>query len=73
MKRHQRDLGASVVVVRVADQCGMVEKLVEGFAAVARIHGGVHQFAKVFDAGESLRRVFFFQQLDVARAVDKEL
>ena len=72
MQGHQRDLGALVVGVGVADQRGVVEELVERFAAVARIHGGVHQFAQVFDAGVGLGRVFFFELLDVAGAVDQE-
>ena len=49
---HQRDLGALVVGVGIADQRGMVEKLVESLAAVARIHGGIDQFAQVLDARE---------------------
>ncbi len=69
---HERDLGALVVGVGVADQGGVVEKLIESFAAVARIHGGVHQFAQIFNAGIGFRRVFFLQQLDVAGAVDEK-
>src|SRR5262249_16922495 len=57
----------------VADQGGMIEELVEGFAAVFRVHGGIHEFAQVFDAGVGLGRVFVFEQLDVAGAVDEEL
>ncbi len=61
-----------VVVVGVGDEGGVVEKLVERFGAVAGIHGGVDQFAQVLDAGESFGRVFCFEQLDVAGAVDEE-
>ena len=72
VQRHQRDLGVLVVLVGVADERGVVEELVERLAAVARIHGGVDQFAQVLDAREGFGRVFFFQLLDVAGAVDEE-
>ena len=72
MQAHQRDLRAFVVVVGVGDEGGVVEELVESFAAVARVHGGVDQFAKILDAGEGFGRVFVFQKLDVAGAVDQE-
>ncbi len=72
MEAHERDLGALVVVVGVADEGGVVEELVESFAAVARVHGRINQFAQVFDAGEGFGRVFFFEELDVAGAVDQE-
>ena len=32
---HQRDLGALVISISIADQGGVVEKLIEGFAAVS--------------------------------------
>ena len=73
VQRHQRDARVLVVLVGVADQCGVVEKLVQRLAAVARIHGGVHQFAQVLDARQRLRRVFLLELLDVAGAVDQEL
>ena len=69
---HQRDLGALVVSIGIADQRGVVEKLIESFAAVARIHGGVHQFAQILHAGVGLRRVFLLEQLDVTGAVDEK-
>ena len=72
MQRHQRDLGAFVVGISIAHQRRMIEKLIESLAAIARIHGGIHQFAQVLDPRVSLGRVFFFKLLDVTGAVDKE-
>ena len=72
VQRHQRDLGAFVIGIGIAHQRRVIEKLVQSFAAVTRIHGGIHQFAQVLDPRESLGRVFFFELLDVASAVDKE-
>ena len=72
VQRHQRDLRALVVLIGVADQCSVIEKLIERLAAIARVHGRIHQFAQVLDARESFRRVFFFELLDVSRAVDQE-
>ena len=62
-----------VVIVGIADQRGVVEKLAERLAAIARIHGRVHQLAQVLDAGQRLGRVLLLQQLDVAGAVEQEL
>ncbi len=73
VQRHQRDARALVVLIGVADQRGVVEKFRQRLAAVARIHGRIHQFAQVLDARQRLRRVFPFQQLDVAGAIDQEL
>ena len=61
MQSHQRDLGRLVVGVGVADQGSMVEKFVQRLAAVAGIHGGIHQFAQVLDSRVGLRRVFLLQ------------
>ena len=72
VQAHQRDLGAGVVVVGVGDERGVVQEFVQSFGAVARVHGGVDQFAQVLDAGESLGRVLVFEQLDVAGTVDQE-
>jgi len=66
-------LGALVVSVGVAYQGGVIEKLIQSFAAVARIHGGVYEFAQVLDSRIRFRRVFLFELLDVARAIDEEL
>ena len=72
VQAHQRNLGAGVVVVGVCNERGVVQELVQSLGAVARVHGGVDQFAQVLDAGESFRRVLVFEQLDVAGAVDQE-
>ena len=72
MQAHQRDLGALVVVVGIGNEGSMVEKLIKRFAAVARVGSGIDQLAQVFDARESFGRVFGFEQLDVAGAVDEE-
>ena len=69
---HERDLGALVISISIADQGGVVEKLVESFPAVARIHRGIHQFAQIFNAGVGFWCVFFLQQLDVTGAVYKK-
>ena len=66
VQRHQRDLRVLVVLVGVANQRRMIEKLVERLPTIARIHGRVHQFAQVLNARESFRRVFLFQLLDVS-------
>ena len=73
MQAHERDLRTLVVVIGIADERGVIEELVEGFAAVARVHGGVDQLAQVFDAREGFGCVFVFEELDVACAVDQEL
>ena len=72
VQAHQRDLGALVVVVGIGNEGSMVEKLIKRFAAVARVGSGIDQLAQVFDARESFGRVFGFEQLDVAGAVDEE-
>ena len=73
VQRHQSDLGAFVVGIGIAHQGGMVEKLVERLAAIAGVHGGVDQFVQVLDSRVGFGRVFFFEQFDVAGAVDQEL
>ncbi len=70
MQAHQRDLRTLVVIVGVGNQRGMVEKLIQGLRSVARIRGGIDQFAQVLNARISLRRVFRLKQLDIPRAVD---
>src|SRR4029077_5561777 len=50
----------------------MIQKLMKRFAAVARIHGSVNQFAQVLDTGKGFRRVFFLKLLDVTSAVNKK-
>ncbi len=72
VQRHQGNLGSLVVSVGVADQRGMVEKLVQSFTTIAGIHGRVDQFAQVLDARVSLGRVFLLEQFDVAGAVDEK-
>ncbi len=42
VERHQRDLRAFFVGIGVADQGGVVEELIESFATVFGIHGGVY-------------------------------
>src|SRR5580692_1990092 len=73
MERHQRDLGMLVVLVRITYQRGMIEKLVERFATVARVHGSVAQFAQVLDAREGFGSIFLFELFDVSGAIDQEL
>ncbi len=73
MQGHQGDARVLVVIVGIADQGGMVEKLVQRLAAIARVHGRIHQFVQVLDAGQRLGRVFLLKLLDVARAVNQEL
>jgi hypothetical protein len=72
VQAHESNLRALVVIVGVGDEGGMVEKLIEGFTAVAGIGGRVHQFAQIFDTGEGFGRVFGFEQFDVAGAVDEK-
>ena len=73
VQRHQGDLRVLVVLVGIADQRGVIEELIERLAAVARVHGGVYQFAQVLDAREGFRRVFFFELLDVSGAINQKL
>ncbi len=73
VQAHQRDLRTLVIIVGVCNERSMVQELVERFPAVARISSGVDQFAQVFDARESFRRILLFEQLDVAGAIDQEL
>ncbi len=72
VQRHQRDLRMLVVLVGIADQSGVVEKLIECLPAVARVHGRIHQFAQVLNARVGLGRVFLFELFDVSRAVNQE-
>jgi hypothetical protein len=46
---HKRDLGALIVGIRIADEGGVIEKLVERLAAVFRVHGRIDQFTQVLD------------------------
>ena len=73
MQRHQRDLRPLVISVGVADQGRMIQELRQRFAAVARIGRRVDQFTQVFDAGVRLRRIFFFEYLDVSSAIQQKL
>src|SRR5437763_3503221 len=50
----------------------MIEKLIESFAAIFRIHGGVDQFANVFNSRVSFRRVLGFQDFYISGAVDQK-
>ena len=50
----------------------MVQELGKRLAALLSILGGVREFLQVFNAGERLRRPFFFERADVAGPVDKE-
>ena len=72
VQRHQCDLRVLVVLIGIANQRSVIEELLERLPAIARVHGRVHQFAQVLDPRVSLRRVFFFQLLDVSRAVDQK-
>src|SRR5258708_7568457 len=72
MQGHERNLSAFVVLVGVADERGMVQKLVEHLSAIAGVHGSIYQFAQILDAGVGLGRVFVLELLDVAGAVDQE-
>src|SRR6185437_12059185 len=70
---HERDSCIFVVSIGIADERGMVQKLVEGFAAVFGIHGCIGQFVQVLNAGVGFGRVFIFQQFSVAGSVNEEL
>ena len=72
MQRHQCDLRALVVSVHVADQGSVIQELCQRLATIARIGGGIYQFAQVFDARVSLGRVFFLQRFDVSGAIEQE-
>ena len=72
VQSHESDLGAFVVSVGVADQGSVIEKLVQSLAAVAGIHGGIHQFAQVLDSRVGLGRVFLLEQLDVTSPVNQK-
>src|SRR5208283_4729518 len=69
---HERDLSMLIVLVGIADECGMIKKLIERLAAITRIHGGVYEFAQVLDTRIGFGRVFVLKLLDVAGAVDQE-
>ena len=72
VKRHQRNLRPFVVGVGVAYQRGVIQKLVERFAAVFGVHSGIHQLAQVFNSRVGLRRVFDFEKFYVSGAVDQK-
>ena len=72
MQSHQRDLSPLLVSIGIADQSSVIQKLIEGFAAVFRIHRGVDQFVNVLNPRKSFRRIFFFKKPDVSSAVDQE-
>src|ERR1043166_9526462 len=57
MQAHQRDLGPRVIVVRIGNQGRMIEKLVQRFGTVARIHGGIDKFAQILDADRKSTRL----------------
>ena len=73
MQGHQCDARALVVIVGFADQRRVIEELIKRLTTVTRVHGRVHQFAQVLDAGQRLGRVFLLELLDVAGAVEQEL
>src|SRR5690242_3356540 len=73
MQGHERDLLSGFVLVGIADKGGVVEKLIQSFPPVTRIHGRIYQFANVLNAGESFGRFLFFQLANVTCAVNQEL
>ena len=73
VQRHQRDARVFVVLVGIADQRGVVKEFAQRLAAIARVHGRIHQLAQVLDARQRLRRVLLLQQLDVAGTIQQEL
>ena len=44
VQRHQRDLRTPIVCIGIAHQRCMIQELVESFAPITRVHGGIHQF-----------------------------
>src|SRR5260370_39105143 len=52
---------------------GRIKEFRQSFAAIARIHGSVHEFAQVLDTGKRIRCGLFFELLDVSDTVDEEL
>jgi hypothetical protein len=72
VESHQGDLRSLIVGIRIAYQSRMIEKLIQSFAPVARIHRRIHQFAQVFNPRIGLGSVFLLKLLDVTRAVDQE-
>ena len=44
VQRHQRDLRVLIILIRIADQSGVIEKLIKRLAAIARVHRRIHQF-----------------------------
>ena len=73
MQSHEGDLRALIISIGVADECSVVEKLVERLAAILGIHGGVHQFADILNPRIRLGRVFIFEKLDITSSIDNEL
>ena len=51
----------------------MIEELIEGLAAILRIHGCVYQLAQVFNARVSFGGVLFLQLLNVTGAINQKL
>src|SRR6266852_2988699 len=72
MQSHQRDLRPFIVGISIAYQRGMIEKLIEGFTAIFRIHGRVDQFVQVLNPRVSLGSVLCFELLDISSAINQK-
>src|SRR5260370_36940366 len=72
MQSHQRNLRPLIVGVGVTHQRSVVQKLVESFAAIFRIHRRVDQFVQILNPRISLRSVLGFELLNITRAVNQE-
>ena len=56
VQREQREWGALVEVVGVADEGGAVEEIGKRFATLGAVGDSVHEFADVVGAGDIFRR-----------------
>src|SRR2546425_1193376 len=66
MQRCQRDGGALVVAIGIADQRSAVEKIMECLARLGAFRHGVYQLAQVFRTRSVFRRVSFLEHLKVS-------
>ena len=72
MQRHQGHPAVRLVVVGIADQRSVIQKLRQRLAALFRILRGICKFLQVFNAREGFRRAFLFKRPDIAAAIDDE-
>ena len=72
MQRHQCDARAAVVGVHIADQRGVVQKLLQILAAIAAVGGGVGEFLNILHAAEGLRCPVALQHVDIFGALDHQ-